>query len=339
MTWDLVGHEWAAELLSRHVAGGRVRHAYLITGAEGVGKRTLALRLSQALHCARPPGAGDRCGSCRPCAQIEAGLHPDLHEVGRGEGESHVSINAVRELRRRLSLTSFEGSWRIALLTDFHEATVEAQNALLKTLEEPAPKVVLIVTARMPELLLTTIVSRCEVLGLRPAALEAIAGHLERLGQTPDRAQLLAALSGGRPGLAIRLISDPGALELRAAQLDRMRALLGERRAAQFAFAEELAGRRRDAELEARRREVLGLLEAWMGLWRDALLAAAGSTAPPANPDRAAEAAWLAERAGLAGARRAVDALERTMDAVRRNANLQLSLETLFLDLPRISTA
>jgi DNA polymerase-3 subunit delta' len=337
MTWDLVGHGWAADLLGRHVAGGRVRHAYLITGPDGVGKRTLALRFCQALHCAAPPAPGDRCGNCRPCAQIESLRHADVHEVARGEGESLLGIDAVRELRRQLSLTSFEGGWRIALLTNFHDATTEAQNALLKTLEEPSPKVVLIITARLAELLLPTIVSRCEVLALRPVPVDQISQALESRGEAPERARLLAALCAGRPGVAIQLTSDPESLEVRSDQLDSLRDLLAASRATQFAFAEELAGRRRDVELEARRRETIRLLETWLSLWRDALLAASGAPVALANPDRADDAAWLAEHVGLGGARRAVEAVEQTMEAVRRNANLQLSLETLFLDLPRVA--
>jgi DNA polymerase-3 subunit delta' len=269
--------------------------------------------------------------------QIDSLRYADVHEVARGEGQSLVGIDSVRELRRQLSLTSFEGGWQVALLTDFHDATIEAQNALLKTLEEPSPKVVLIVTARQAELLLPTIVSRCEVLALRPVPVDQISSALERRGEAPERARLLAALSAGRPGVAMQLTSDPDLLEVRSAQLDRLLALLGASRVAQFAFAEELAGRRRDVDLETRRREAIRLLETWLGLWRDALLAASGAKVAPSNPDRTSDAAWLAERVGLGGARRAVEAVERTMDAVRRNANLQLCLETLFLDLPRIA--
>lgn len=336
MAWDLIGHDWAADLLSRHVASGQVRHAYLITGPEGVGKRALALQFVQALHCQQPPAPGGRCGECTNCRQIRAQRLPDLHEVVRAENETLLGIDAIRDLRRRLALSSFGGSWRVALLTDFQDATIEAQNALLKTLEEPAPKVVLIVLALQADLLLATIVSRCEVLGLRPVPAGSIAAALEARGETAERARLLAALSGGRPGLALRLASDQEALDLRSKQLDDLRRLLGASRAAQFAFAEALAGRRRDLELEAKRREALSVLETWLSLWRDALLVASGAEVTLANPDRAAEAERLAESVGLEGARQALAAVDRTLDAVRRNANLQLALETLFLDLPRI---
>src|SRR3990172_1563186 len=138
MTWDVIWHEWAVEMLSSHVAASQVRHAYLLPGPEGVGKPALALQFVQALHCAQPPAPGDRCGSCLPCEQIYRHRYPDLHEVARGENETLLGIDAIRELRRRLALSSYAGSWRVALLSGFDEATIEAQNALLKTLEEPA---------------------------------------------------------------------------------------------------------------------------------------------------------------------------------------------------------
>jgi DNA polymerase-3 subunit delta' len=336
MTWDLIGHEWAADLLSRHVASGQVRHAYLLTGPDGVGKRALALRFVQALFCAQPPEPGGRCGECTPCRQVATQRFPDLHEVARAENETLLGIDAIRGLRRQLALSSFGGGWRAALLTGFQDTTIEAQNALLKTLEEPAPKVVLILLALQPDLLLPTIVSRCEALTLRPVPAGVIAAALQARGETAERARLLAALSGGRPGVALRLAADREALTMRAKLVDDLRMLLGASRVTQFAFVEGLAGRRRELDLEAKRREAVSVLQAWLSLWRDAMLVASGAEVALANPDWAEEARRLADGLGLERARRAVEAMDRTIDAVRKNANLQLALETLFLDLPRI---
>jgi DNA polymerase-3 subunit delta' len=163
-----------------------------------------------------------------------------------------------------------------------------------------------------------------------------VAAALEARGEAPDRARLLAALSGGRPGLAVHLASDREDLDSRSKYLEDLQTLLGATRTAQFAFAEGLAGRRRDLELEAKRREALAVLETWLSLWRDVLLVASGAEVALTNPDRAAEAERLARRVGLEGARRALDAVEHSLDAIRKNANLQLALETLFLDLPRV---
>src|SRR5512134_321271 len=104
MPWDLIGHEWAARLLSRHVEQGRLRHAYLFTGPQGVGRRTLALRLAQAVNCTQPPAPGEPCGVCTTCERIGRIQHPDLALI-QAEGEGGVlKVEKIREIQRSLAL-------------------------------------------------------------------------------------------------------------------------------------------------------------------------------------------------------------------------------------------
>src|SRR4030042_357132 len=135
----MIGHEWAVDLLAEHVAQGRERHAYLITGAQGVGKKTLALRFAEALNCTNPPTPGQPCRQCSSCKRIEARQYPDLSVVeAEHEGEV-LRIDQVRELQHNLSLAPYEARYRVALLLRFEEAHTNAANAMLKTLEEPPP--------------------------------------------------------------------------------------------------------------------------------------------------------------------------------------------------------
>jgi len=335
MAWDMIGHQWAVELLRRHLAQQRVRHAYLFTGPDGIGKRTLALCLAQALNCEAPPSPGEACGVCRACRLIPQGTHPDLHLVTKQEGDAQIKMEQVLELQRQLALAPFESRWRIALGVGFHDASISAQNALLKTLEEPSPRVVLLLTARQAELLLPTIVSRCEVVALRPLAAAELADALTARGETAERAKLLSALAGGRPGVALRTASNPERLEERSGQLDDLRALLRSSRVEQFGYVERLVGRKRGLDLETKRREAEQLLEAWLSLWRDAMVVAYGAQASLGNPDCFADLERMVRTIGAEGLLGAVQATERTLEAVRKNANLQLALETLMLDLPR----
>jgi len=234
-----------------------------------------------------------------------------------------------------LALAPFESRWRIALGVGFHDASVSAQNALLKTLEEPSPRVVLLLTARQAELLLPTIVSRCEVVALRPLAAGELADALTARGETAERAKLLSALAGGRPGVALRTASNPERLEERSGQLDDLRALLRSSRVEQFGYVERLVGRKRELDLETKRREAEQLLEAWLSLWRDAMVVAYGAQASLGNPDCFADLERMVRTIGAEGLLGAVQATERTLEAVRKNANLQLALEALMLDLPR----
>ncbi|MEJ5201447.1 MAG: DNA polymerase III subunit delta', partial [Anaerolineales bacterium] len=206
MTWNVLGHEWAAQLLKQHMIRNAVRHAYLFTGPEGVGRRTLALRFAQALNCLYPPVPGDPCGTCQICQQTGRMEMADLSIV-QSEPDSHtIKIEQVRDLQHTLSLAPYQARYRVAVLLRFEEATAAAQNALLKTLEEPPQKVVLLLTADAAENLLPTIVSRCEVLRLRPLAIEQLAEALQTDWEiSNDEARKLAHLANGRPGYALFL--------------------------------------------------------------------------------------------------------------------------------------
>ena len=236
-----LGHQWAVDLLAEHAAHGGLRHAYLFTGPSGVGRRTLALRLAQAVNCLQPPVPGQPCGTCSACTRLEKMQHPDLAMIQAEQAGGTLKVDQVRELQRSLSLAPYEAKYRVALLLRFEEAHASAANALLKTLEEPAPKVLLLLTAESVESLLPTIVSRCEVLRLRPLPVADAAEGLQRWGIPAAEAQLLAHLSGGRPGYARRLHEHPELLEQRQGWLNELVSLLGSSRVERFAYARAAA--------------------------------------------------------------------------------------------------
>lgn len=327
MNWDLLGHEWAVRLLQSHVAQGRLRHAYLFTGPPGIGRRTLALRLAQAINCLQPPAPGIPCLACSACLQIGRLQHPDLTIVEAEKVGGTLKVDQVRELQRGLSLAPYTAAYRVALLLRFEEAHVSAANALLKTLEEPPPKVIILVVASSPEVLLPTIVSRCEILRLRPLPIDTVAAGLqERWSLAPDQADLLAHISGGRPGYAIQLHQNQEQVLQRQVWLDEHMQLLNANRVGRFEYAENLA---KDKE------NLRDGLQFWIGLWRDVLIRAAGTDLPMTNPDRVAEINQLASRFGLNTAWGAIAAMERTLELVDRNVNTRLATEILMLDLPK----
>jgi DNA polymerase-3 subunit delta' len=326
MNWETLGHEWAVDLLKQHVVQGRLRHAYLFTGPEGVGRRTLALRLAQAINCLEPSAPGEPCLRCRACRQIEAMQHPDLAVVQAETRGGTLKVDQIRELHRGLSLAPYEAHYRVALLLHFEEAHPSAANALLKTLEEPPPQVVLLITAESAERLLPTIVSRCETLRLRPLPLEQVSqGLQDRWGLPADQARLLAHISGGRPGYALRLYREPELLSQRNASLEDLFRLLGSNRAERFTYAETLA-KDKDALRE--------VVQVWISLWRDVLLRASGSRTPLANLDRQPEVDQLAGRFDIQVANRILSVLDRTLDLLDENVNTRLVSEVLMLDLP-----
>ena len=328
MNWNIIGHEWAVDLLSGQLTAGVLRHAYLFTGPRGIGRRTLARKFAQAINCSEPPAPGDACGACRNCRQIEAQAHPDLAIVeAEAEGRT-LKVEQVRELQRSLALAPYAASYRIALLLRFEEAHISAANALLKTLEEPSPRVILLLTADSPENLPETILSRCQLLRLRLLPVETLAARLQEIRSIESpQARLLAHLSGGRPGLALSLIDDPEALAQRQDWLDEHHGLLPATRVTRFAFSDRAA---KD------RGTVRSMLETWAGYWRDVMILCAGASTSLTNIDRLEELQNVAERLDLSSAHRTLCAIEETRDRIDQNANLRLAVENLMLSLPHL---
>jgi DNA polymerase III subunit delta' len=332
--WDIFGHEWAVQLLQRHIASGEVRHAYLFTGPRGVGRRTLALRFTAALNCLQPAGPGVPCGSCRMCRQTAAMQQPDLSIVTAGSEGGTLKVEQIRELQHTLSLTPFEARNRVALLLRFEEAHPSAQNALLKTLEDAPGHAVLLLTALTPESLLPTITSRCEVLRLRPAPISQLKDALEsRWGLEQKDAVLISHLSGGCTGKALQLKQHHGLLEQRGAWLDDMEKLLKANRRTRLIYAEHLA---RPKDRNQLRENVRRIFQTWLSSWRDVLLVSSRSTVPLVNIDRSDVIHSLAGRLEFPVIRILIKDLDLALERLDANLNIQLLIEVLLLGWPHI---
>lgn len=325
--WNLIGNEWAVDMLKKHVANETTRHAYLFAGPPSLGRRTLALRFAQALNCQTPVELGIPCGQCRDCKQIEAMRHPDLTVVQANAEGGTLKVDQIREARRTLVLKPYQAKYRVALFLRFQESNDNAANALLKTLEEAPAYAVLILTADNPEQLLPTIVSRCEVLRLRPLRVEEIQKELEVRGLEADRAKLIAHISGGRFGYALRLLEDDALLGSREERLNDLQSLISASRVEKFAYADKLA-----KDKESMRQAIL----VWLSYWRDVMLRTAQAQTPLVNVDRNLEIEDLAQRLDLSAARGMVRGLEDVLEKMERNVNPRLLAEVLLLDLPKV---
>jgi DNA polymerase-3 subunit delta' len=320
--WEVVGHEWAVKILSGSLAKGKISHAYLFVGPHQIGKTTLALSFAKALNChneVRP------CGSCRACLKISRGLHPDV-QVVESRGPT-IGIDTIRTIQRGASLSPYEGRWKVYIICEMEKATVEASNCLLKTLEEPPPHVVLILTAKGKELLLPTIVSRCQVLSLKPLPIEVVEEALRiRLNLDEERARFLARLSSGRLGWAIRASKDESILKRRGKRLEEILDLMEKSRVERFAYAYEISRNREEA---------LEVIEIWQSFWRDLLLVAGRSEVEVTNVDYKDSLKELGMRYSISKVLDFILALQEAAWQLNHNANARLALECLLLRLPK----
>ena len=256
---EIIGHEKQSENLRLSLLNGRLHHAYLFIGPDGIGKRTLGLAMAQAIHC--PELKNDFCGGCGACRAIQAGNHADVRVVEPISNKKDISIQQVRELEKALSLRSFSGRQKVAIIDPATLMNWAAQNALLKTLEEPPQGCISILIASNGGGLLPTVRSRAFALSFGPLPRQLIVEFLIRKGNTREQAEFLAVLAMGSLGTVSKIDKE----KMIEKRLEWMKTLVslraGDYRAALNA-AEALAGNRE---------ETLKFLE-WAGLWYRDLL-------------------------------------------------------------------
>ena len=337
MPWGPIrGHDRVVDDLRRAASGGRLPHAMLFVGPEGVGKRSFARRLAQAVLCERSPEAAlEPCGQCPGCRQVASGDHPDLHEVGRPEDRHELPIVVIRQLGHELSFKPMRGTRKVAIIDDADDLNPEAANAFLKTLEEPAEGALLILVGTSAELQLDTIVSRCRVVRFEPLPEPELAAVLQEhgLADDPEEAARLATQGEGSVSRA-RGLADPGLTGFRRRVIDELADPRGldapglARRMEDFikeAGKESLAQRTRAALL-------FGELARF---FRAVLWQTAGLEPPAPDP---ADRRSAAELAGRVEPEDVFLLAERCLEAeyhLRRRAYLPVILEALTRDLDR----
>jgi DNA polymerase III subunit delta' len=339
------GHARDVASLRQALAAGRISHAYAFSGPSGVGKRALALAFAQAALCQAPdrPDVSVPCGTCSACRRIPRGAHPDVEVydlaqqgrlADRGGKNTTITIETVRQLRAATALRPMEGARRFIILDDAETMQDAAQEALLKTVEEPPPAVTLILLAADAEALLPTIRSRCQnhELGLVDAA--TIAAGLSGSGVAPERARRLAALAQGRPGWAIRAAADPAIERERLGAIERTVDWIAGSR-----YDRIVAAARLGDGFAKRRDETFADLETALGVWRDLLLQRLGLTDHALFAEQTARIAPRARDWTTGDLVRAIGATQACLADLEANVRPKLATEAMVLQWPNSATA
>ena len=217
---DIAGHGHLLDLLAAAALRGTLPPSLIFAGPEGVGKRIAAVALAQALNCAQQ-SAGDACGACRSCVRIGRGVHADVLLIEPGESGA-IKVDQVREAIERSAYRPFEGKRRVVVIDEADAMIPEAQNALLKTLEEPSPASVFVLITSRPDLLLPTVRSRCQRLRFGRLSPADVASVLMRThGYDAEAAHAAASASEGSVGAAL----DEGSKEFVDARAAAQRVL------------------------------------------------------------------------------------------------------------------
>jgi DNA polymerase-3 subunit delta' len=336
---DVVGHVRLIDLLSRSVAGGTLPPSLLFAGPAGIGKRLTALAVAQALNCTnittgsglRAEGSVDACGKCPACSRIARGIHPDVLFIAPNEN-GNIRIEPVRDAIDRAQYRPFEGRRRVVIIDEADALMHSAQNALLKTLEEPTASSVFILISARPDMLLPTVLSRCPQLRFRQLSTDEIAAALIVRGRSETEARAVAATADGSLSHAVQANAE----DLVAARKLALRVL--ENASTQKNAAQRVGNGQQlvpKAPAGVTDREQLSThLQAMAALLRDAeLLATGADESGLANTDvRPALTSLATAYRGERGTR-AFAAVDRALVALKGNVNAKLVADWLVLQL------
>jgi DNA polymerase-3 subunit delta' len=332
--WRAIGQSNIIGLLEKSIKANTLSHAYLFVGPSHVGKTTLAIDVAQALNCSenKPP-----CGICQSCLRIIEGKHSDVEIIGinqdvsnksHSESSAHteIGIKEIQELQRHASLPPFEGKKKIFIIDGAENLSTEAANSILKILEEPPPNVIWILLAVEENKILSTILSRCQRLEVKPVSTVEIEKILiSDFNFEVTNARLLSRLSGGCIGWALSVSKDEKYLQQRSEKLIALAPLLNQGIEKRFDYIAQIDTRK--AAREA--------IHFWITWWHDLMLLKCNCSQYIANIDCISKIEEWACNLDIIEIKTFIDVLQQSLDHISKNANVHLVLEVLMLNMPK----
>lgn len=328
--WNLAGHEKIAHFLQKSIINNRIAHAYLFVGPEGVGKTRVAEYFSASLLC---QGEGQiPCQKCVYCQQFFKKIYPDLYLIEKEEGKKNVSIDQIRDLRGKLSKRSFLNSYKIAIIKEAETLNREGWNALLKTLEEPSEKTIIILITTNLKSLPETIISRSQLIKFLTVNKQEIYNYfLKEYNLPAKKAEILSSLCQGRPGVGIKFIEDKKLLETYENKASSLFEIIHANQLNdKFGQLDNLV-KGKLTFLEARE-NWQNLLSVWTLILRDCLLLKTANHQFMINNFAQKELEILAKNYSLEKIKNLLQKIIQTKNYLYQNINPRLAIENLILN-------
>lgn len=319
----LIGHQTQLDFLRRSLDNGRLVHAYLFVGPEGVGKTGAVRKLASWLLG-------------RPEEKIDLAHDFQIKYVDReydektGRKHKDISIKQIHSIREFLSYHSFGAAYKIVIINDAERMNQSAGNALLKTLEEPSPRSLIILLSLNEKNLLPTIVSRCQLIRFYPLAAKEIYEALVERGVKRDLALEVSRLSFGSPGRAWELAGEPEKLKFFQNERERFGQLFKGDLSSRFSQLADLFSLKEADHIENRDR-LAKILEFWLGLWRDILVCRQGAEELAANLSFQEEIKKQIKKYNNSKVTEIINQIEQSLRFLRQNINPRLIFENLVL--------
>jgi DNA polymerase-3 subunit delta' len=326
---NIIGHEFQKEVLLRASREGRVSHAYLFSGPDGIGKKLIAIEFGKILNCLQENSNRGHC-DCNSCKKIEKGIHPDVFLVEH-KGIKDIKVDQIREeVEERLFFRPFEGRFKLAIVDDAHRMNPNAQSAFLKTLEEPPSDSVIVLISSQPQAFLPTIRSRCQSVEFKPLPQDVIVDEIKRRTDlSPDECIMASRLSGGSLGRALDL--DKNLLSQRREIIMKLSSISPDCASEVLGFVDSILKSSGSGEVEN-----LMLIFDIISLWlRDIVLMKIGFGEDSlSNRDLISVTRKLAERQSIDNILDKIKFLEKAWYAIfHGNANKQIAIENLVLKI------
>ena len=321
---EIIGHADIIEHMRNAIRAGKISHAYLLAGEKGSGKKKLATTFAMALQCEKQ--GTDPCGLCPSCQKALSGNHPDIQYV-RHDKPNSVSVDDIRgQVVSDVAIRPYESPHKVYIIDDASKMTPQAQNALLKTLEEPPAYAVILLLADNAEMLLPTILSRCVMLRLKPVSVSEIKSFLMNRLHVPDyQAEIEASFAQGNPGKARMIAESSEFMEMVDGAIQQMKR---SREKELFEMVDEVRA------MTAEKQNIQDYLDIYTMWFHDVLMFKA--TAEIDGLIFKEEATAIRERAAVSsyeGLEEIMKAIKTAEDRLRANVNFELTMELLFLTI------